>query len=147
MQEYLLFPTAHLKPRSLFNNRALCKSLFKGFFRWNRNTSNSTIHVLSAFQCCILVGLCLLVPPCLLVPSSKHCGEAGRTTESHMAVTRGKKKITTPGLAKLLEMHDNLILKHFIEIWNLIAFRVAYNLPVFYRYVTIVIRANIYSER
>jgi len=49
------------------------------------------------------------------VPSSKHSWEAGRATESHVVTIRGKKKIPEPGLSKL-EMHDDLILKHFIEI-------------------------------
>lgn len=50
-------------------------------------------------------------------------------------------------MAKFPERHDDLILKQFIEILNLIAFKIAYNVLVFYRYVNIFICANIYAER
>lgn len=52
-----------------------------------------------------------------------------------------------PGLAKLLERHDDLILKHFTEIQTLIAFKVEYNVSVFYRYINVFICASIYTER
>lgn len=71
------------------------------------------------------------------VPSSQHSWEAGRTTESRVVIIRREEKIPGPGSAKLPERHDDLILKHFIEISNLIAFKIAYNVSVFYRYVNI----------
>lgn len=82
-----------------------------------------------------------MVGPCL------HSWEPGRTPESRVFIIRRDKKIAGHGLAKLPERHDDLILKHIIEISNLIAFKIAYNVLVFYRYVNIFICANIYAER
>lgn len=77
------------------------------------------------------------VGPCLLCRAASTPGRQGGPLKAVWLLLGGKKKIPGPGSAKLPERHDDLILKHFIEISNLIAFKIAYNVSVFYRYVNI----------